>query len=326
MTKNNSNNSSSHPAVALVGPTAIGKTALSIDIAKEFDCEVIGVDSMQIYKLMDIGTAKITPEEMDGVPHHLIDILYPDEDYDAAGFVRDATALVSDISGRGHIPLMVGGTGMYLKSFREGLFEGIQVKKGVREKLKRRVADEGVNVLHKELLACDRVTAERVHPNDVSRIIRGLEIFISTGVPWSVHLARHAGGCTSTGSRDDILIIGLTCERELLYSRINMRTEIMIDHGFEAEVLSLLEKGYKPELKSMSSIGYRHMVNYLNGDWTKAEMMELLARDTRRYAKRQYTWFNKMRGLEWFDIRDNEKIVERARGWLNENHDSRQGR
>ncbi|WP_163336715.1 tRNA (adenosine(37)-N6)-dimethylallyltransferase MiaA [Desulfopila sp. IMCC35008] len=314
------NNHPPQPVVAIVGPTAIGKTSLSIDIAQEFNCEIIGVDSMQVYKLMDIGTAKITSEEMEGVPHHLIDILYPDEDYDAAGFVRDASVLVDEITERGRIPLMVGGTGLYLKSFKDGLFEGIQVKQEIRKQLKHRVATEGANVLHEELQLCDHVSAERVHPNDTSRIIRGLEIFQSTGVPWSTHLARQASGDATTGSRQGILIIGLTCERELLYRRINMRTNFMIDQGLEGEVRSLLEMGYKQELKSMGSIGYRHMIHYLKGDWTKSEMMELLARDTRRYAKRQYTWFKKMEGIEWFDFRDNGKVIERVRGWLNENH------
>lgn len=212
MTQTESQDISTQPVIAIVGPTAIGKTSLSIEIAKEFGCEVIGVDSMQVYKLMDIGTAKITSEEMGGVPHHLIDIVYPDEEYDAARFVRDASNAVGDITGRGHTPLMVGGTGLYLKSFKEGLFEGIQIKQGIRAELKQRAAEEGTEKLHEELLLCDRISAERIHSNDISRIIRGLEIYQSTGVPWSVHIEKQKG--QGENARNNMLIIGLTCERD----------------------------------------------------------------------------------------------------------------
>lgn len=320
MTGKDLKNAHPRPILAIVGPTAIGKTSLSIDIAQEFGCEVIGVDSMQIYKLMDIGTAKITHDEMAGVPHHLIDILYPDEDYDAARFVHDASTLEAAITNRSRIPLMVGGTGLYLKSFRDGLFKGVHIEKEVRDKIKNRLAIEGAEALHEELRACDRLSAERIHPNDTSRIIRGLEIFQSTGIPWSVHLANQASSSNTTRRGGPMLIVGLTCARDLLYSRINMRTQIMIDQGLEGEVLSLLQLGYKPELKSMGSIGYRHMVNYLKGEWTMSEMIDLLARDTRRYAKRQYTWFNKMEGVEWFDVRDKGKVMQRVREWLGSRH------
>ncbi len=293
-------------SIALVGPTAIGKTRLSIDLAKEFNCEIVGVDSMQVYKLMDIGTAKITKEEMEGVPHHLIDIVFPDEHYDAARFAKDADEAIKAISAKGKIPLLTGGTGLYLKAFTEGLFDDIKVDQDIRDNLKNRLKSEGLAKLNDELAVCDKVSAERIHPNDSFRIVRALEIYHSTGLPWSVHIENHRR--QNSINRPDVVIIGLTCERSRLYERINVRTKIMLDSGFEQEVRALIENGYGPELKSMSSIGYRHMCSYLAGSIDCDELYETLARDTRRYAKRQYTWFNKVEGLQWFEVSDDDLI------------------
>ena len=294
--------------ISLVGPTAIGKTRLSIDLAKEFNCEIIGVDSMQVYKYMDIGTAKITREEMEGVPHHLIDIVFPDEQYDAARFVKDAWKAIDQIAEKGRTPLLTGGTGLYLKAFTEGLFEEIKVDQDVRDKLKERLGAEGSEKLHNELVVLDKVSAERIHPNDSFRVVRALEIYHSTGTPWSIHIENHQKRKRLDGP--EIVIVGLTCERTKLYERINLRTRIMLDSGLEQEVKSLIERGYGPELKSMSSIGYRHMCQYLAGDIDNEELYETLARDTRRYAKRQYTWFNKVDGLHWFEVADDDLIKE----------------
>ena len=293
-------------SIALVGPTAIGKTRLSVDLAKEFNCEIVGVDSMQVYKFMDIGTAKITREEMEGIPHHLIDIVYPDEQYDAARFVKDAREAIEKIAKKGRTPLLTGGTGLYLKAFTEGLFEDIKVDREVRDSLKKRLQAEGSEKLHDELAVCDKLSAERIHVNDAYRIVRALEIYHSTGTPWSVHIENHKKQNRVESS--DIVIVGLTCERAKLYERINLRTRIMLDSGLEQEVKSLIERGYGPELKSMSSIGYRHMCQYLAGDIASEELYESLARDTRRYAKRQYTWFNKVDGLDWFEVFEDDAI------------------
>lgn len=310
----NSDSQGKTPVVAIVGPTAVGKTSVSIEVSKLFGCEVVSVDSMQVYKYMDIGTAKITTEEMEGVPHHLLDIVFPDQGYDAARFIDDASSAVAKIRSRGKMPLFVGGTGLYLKSFMEGLFEDIETKADVRELIQGRLDREGCSKLHEELQLCDYDSARRIHPNDSARLIRALEIFHSTGIPWSTHLKQQKTG--GPEGQYDFLVIGLTCERQHLYKRINLRTEIMLEQGLEQEVENLLERGYSCDMKSMMSIGYRHMTNYLNGDWSKEKMTELLARDTRRYAKRQYTWFNKTKQLEWIDYRDTGQILRRVEEWL----------
>lgn len=301
------------PTIVLVGPTAIGKTSLSIELAHAFDCEIIGVDSMQIYKYMDIGTAKITPAEMDGIRHHLIDIVFPDQEYDAARFVRDARSAAQEIAQRGRIPLMTGGTGLYLKAYAEGLFDALPANPAIRDGLQIRLTREGSWKLHEELQLCDPVSAQRIHFNDSARIIRGLEIFLVTGTPWSQHLKEQERGASDV---QHLLILGLTCQRDRLYERINRRTELMVAAGLEEEVRMLLAQGYGPGLKSMSSIGYRHMLSFIDGSWSREEMVEYLARDTRRYAKRQYTWFNKTRGLRWFDIGDKDRLKTEISSWL----------
>lgn len=304
------------PILAIVGPTAIGKTDLSIEIAAELNCEIISVDSMQVYKYMNIGTAKIKQEEMKGIRHYLIDVAYPDEEYDAARFVRECSDAIVEIAQRGKTPLLAGGTGLYLKALTQGLFNGIPENEEIRSALRERLALEGSSKLHDELRSCDPVSANRIHPNDTNRILRGLEIYLASGTTWSEHLRKQKEEGEG-GIIKNILQVGLTCERERLYKRINLRTEIMIEEGLEEEVQKLLEMGYDSSLNSMGSIGYRHMLNYLNGEWSYQEMIELLARDTRRYAKRQYTWFNKINNLEWFEVADSVAIKKRMKSWLN---------
>jgi tRNA dimethylallyltransferase len=292
-------------AIALVGPTAIGKTGVAIKIAQRFYCEIIGVDSMQIYRYMDIGTAKPTAAERALVPHHLVDMVDPADDYTVARFIEDALRAVDEIRGRGHIPLFTGGTGLYLKGIIDGVFEQAPDERfadrqeEVREKLKSRLEQEGRHVLYKELQLCDPVSAERIHPNDTHRLLRGLEIFQITGKPWSEHLERQRQ-VSSSPLQGKVLKLGLYAERDFLYERINQRVDLMIREGLLDEVEKLLELGYGAELKSMQSIGYRHMVDYLAGKRGWQETISLLARDTRRYAKRQFTWFRKDPEIEWF--------------------------
>lgn len=306
----------SNPVISLVGPTAIGKTALSLKIAKEFDCEIVSVDSMQVYKYMDIGTAKIRSDEMEGIPHHLIDIIFPDEEYDAAKFVRDCSSAIESICERNRQPLLTGGTGLYLKALVEGLFAGIPEDRRIRENIKKQLDEQGGSKLHEQLRAVDPEAAARIHPNDTSRIIRGLEIYYASGIPWSAHLQQQARN-SQKGAVENILQLGLTCDRDILYDRINTRSSMMIDAGLEQEVRGLLKKEYTSDCKSMGAIGYRHMLQYINNEMTMEQTIELLARDTRRYAKRQYTWFNKINGLEWFEVSQEEKILQRIRNWLN---------
>jgi len=303
------------PILALVGPTAIGKTALALQLAHDYNCEIVSVDSMQVYRHMDIGTAKIRPDEMQGIPHHLIDIVNPDEEYDAARFVRDATQAIRIIIGHNKLPLLTGGTGLYLKALTDGLFAALPEDDNVRKELQERLTKEGSSKLHEELSTCDPVSAQRIHPNDTVRIIRGLEIFICSGTAWSVHLRRQKGANEGRGPFA-ALQIALTCDRELLYERINDRSQSMLEAGLEAEVQNLLSRGYGRELNPMKAIGYRHMLQYLDATWSYEEMLELLQRDTRRYAKRQYTWFRGIRRVEWFEVADTKGINKRIKKWL----------
>lgn len=305
--------------LVLIGPTAIGKTALSLELAQRFDCEIISVDSMQVYRYMDIGTAKASITERNLVPHHLIDVVDPDENYDAARFVEDATRLIDEIIQRGKLPLLTGGTGLYLKSLLEGIFPEAPSDENVRNKLKERLKNEGSDKLHKELQVCDRISADKIHMNDTQRLLRALEVYHTTGIPWSTHLANQNREKSASGLPVDALQIGLTCDRDKLYQRINMRTGIMIDSGLEEEVSTLLKNGYSSELKSMGSIGYRHMTGYLKNDYSKDEMIRLLARDTRRYAKRQYTWFNNIKEVQWVDVNKNTSVVEMVQQWRRDN-------
>ena len=302
--------------LVLIGPTAIGKTALSIKLAQRFHCEIISVDSMQVYRYMDIGTAKASAAERYLVPHHLIDIVDPDEDYDAARFTKDAARLIQEITARGKLPLLTGGTGLYLKALFDGIFPEAPSDKEVRNTLKERLDREGAQSLHEELTLCDRISADKIHPNDTQRLLRALEVYHTTGVPWSTHLAKQ-NSTPETKLPVDALQIGLTCDRKKLYQRINMRCEMMLDEGLEAEVIGLIKKGFSPELKSMGSIGYRHMVGYINNEYGREEMLRLLARDTRRYAKRQYTWFNKNQDVNWIDVKEQDLAHNMVNQWRN---------
>jgi tRNA dimethylallyltransferase len=298
------------PVLVLVGPTAIGKTELSLLLAERFGCEIVSVDSMQVYKYMNIGTAKVSLEEQARIPHHLIDVVEPDEEYDAASFVHDALRAIEKIHRRGRVPLLTGGTGLYLRALTDGLSSGIRQFPEIREQLRQRLALIGPRVLHEELAQCDRYSAERIHVNDTHRLLRALEIYQATGKPWSEHILEHQKQKTRRFS--NIMQVGLTCEREQLYRRIDLRTTLMLKSGLEQEVRGLIVRGYSPQLKSMQAIGYRHMNNYLEGIWDMQETVRLLARDTRRYAKRQYTWFAAIPELEWFEVEDQKNIIERV--------------
>ena len=286
--------------IVLIGPTAVGKTSLSLALAERFLCEIVNMDSMQIYRYMDIGTAKPTPEERARVPHHLIDFVDPAEDYHVARYVDDANQAMDSMAAGNRLPLLVGGTGLYLKGLVEGLFKIPSISAETRKQVGRELLDRGNREVYQELQRIDPESAARIHPNDTQRISRAIEIFRATGLPWSVHLKKQKEQAARKRSDSDILKIGLTRNREILYERINERTRIMIEQGLVEEVKKLLAMGYGPELNSMRSIGYRHMVNFLQGRWGWDEAIELLARDTRRYAKRQYTWFRRDRDIHWF--------------------------
>ena len=303
------------PVLVLVGPTAIGKTDLSLQLARHFNCEIISVDSMQVYKYMDIGTAKITKEERGEIVHHLIDIVEPNENYDAVQFSQDAIAAIKLIHKKGKIPLLTGGTGLYLKALTHGLFSGVASDSTIRQKLIKRLEKEGAHFLHEELMVYDCISAEKIHLNDTHRLLRALEIYHTTGKSWSSFLHSESNNSHRV-KLSRTLQIGLKCDRTVLYDRINLRTEKMLENDFEKEVRGLLKRGYGRNLKSMGSIGYRHMVNYIFGDWSHEEMKRLLARDTRRYAKRQLTWFSKIDDLHWIDVEKSGNTVKKIENWL----------
>lgn len=300
------------PAICLIGPTAIGKTGLSLGLAAELHAEIVSVDSMQVYRYLDIGTAKATPAERAQVAHHLIDIAEPDEEYHVARFIRDAAAAIAGIRSRGKLPLLVGGTGLYLKGLLEGLFRMPPIPPEIRGELRQRLEREGEGKLHAELARLDPESARRIPPGDRQRLLRALEILAATGLPWSHYLAERP----QEPLLDNVLIIGLDCDRERLYQRINRRVEEMVALGLQTEVEHLLAMGYAPSLKPLQSIGYRHMIEYLRGNWGWEQTLELLARDTRRYAKRQLTWFRHMAGVHWFTPEQTVAIRAKADHFL----------
>lgn len=294
--------------IVICGPTGIGKTATAIEIAEANTAEIIGADSMQIYRHMDIGTAKPTAAEQARVRHHMIDIIDPDTPFDAVRFAELARDTAAQLHDRGILPLVVGGTGLYIKSFLYGMFESDPVDSKIRERLKKEADDQGIALLYDRLKRCDPASADRLHPNDTYRIIRALELFEATGKPISEYQNTHA----FSGQHYDVLKIGLNMDRALLYERINQRVDAMIAAGFVDEVKKLLDAGYTADLKSMQSIGYRHIVDYLQGRLTREECSRTLKRDHRRYAKRQLTWFGADDEIIWKEpgqVEDIKNIV-----------------
>lgn len=303
------------PIVVLVGPTAVGKTDLSLAIAERYNGEIVSADSMQVYTYMDIGTAKPSLEEKRGIAHHLLDVVTPDQPYDAASFARDAGNSIEGILQRDRLPILVGGTGLYLKALLQGLFSAPAVDASVRSQLQQRFVDEGLPSLYLELHRIDTVAAQRIGATDRQRILRALEIYLSSGVTWTEHLQRQAYDLSSP-RYTNTLQIGLSCDRQQLYSRINERCRAMVAKGLEEEVLSLLSRGYQRTLKPMGAIGYRHMLDYLKGQDDKTTMLEKMSRDTRHYAKRQFTWFSRNDAVRWFLPTETVKIFSSIDQWL----------
>jgi tRNA dimethylallyltransferase len=284
------------PRVAvLVGATASGKTAVAIALAQKIGAEIVNADSLQVYRELDIGTAKPTPEERTLVPHHLIDVADPPEAYDAARYCREGRDVLADLQRRGVPPLVVGGTGLYLRALLSGLFAEGEPAAGVRARLRGELQDLGLPVLYQRLLHLDPATADRLHPHDTYRIIRALEVMEATGKPLSEFINAHR----FQDAPFQVLKLGLIMPREELYQRIESRVEIMLAAGWLEEVRGLLDR-YPPDLKPLQALGYRHLINYLTGCWSWEEALTLLARDTRRYAKRQLTWFSSDPEIRWF--------------------------
>jgi len=286
--------------IVLCGPTGVGKTRLALALAEEFGGQIVGADSMQVYRYMDIGTAKPTPAEQARVPHHMIDVADPDEPFSAGRYARMARPILTDLNEQGVLPVLTGGTGLYIKACLHGLFRKHSADKAVLERLEKEANTEGTAVLHQRLAACDPETAARVHPNDLFRIVRALEVFESTGLPAFHHRQVHR----FAEDPFDTLKICLYLARKTLYERINRRVDLMLADGFEKEVAGLLAMGYAPDLKAMQSIGYRHMTAWLAGDVSRETAVETMKKDTRRYAKRQETWFKADPDMVWVDQKE----------------------
>jgi len=284
------------PVVLVVcGPTGIGKTAAAVTLSERFHGEIINADSMQVYRHMNIGTAKPTAAEQRRARHHMIDIVDPQEDFDAARFKDLARNIAFDLDRRGILPVIAGGTGFYLQAFLRGLFPAKSTSRQTRQALKNEAAAKGSAHLHQRLARLDPEAAARIHPHDAFRIVRALETAIVSGNSLSVHHRRHG----FAESPFQPLKIGLTMDRQALYARIDQRADAMIDAGLLDEVKGLLAAGCRPDSKSMQSIGYRHMVDYLTGKMDFAEAVRTLKRDTRRFAKRQFTWFRADGEIRW---------------------------
>lgn len=294
--------------VVVCGPTGIGKTSTAIRLCLEFNGEIIGADSMQLYRYMDIGTAKPTPAEIERVPHHMIDVADPDETFDAGTFAETASERIRHLINQKKIPFVVGGTGLYIKALVHGLSRARPADSQMLAELKAEAAKIGAKAMHDRLVQCDPQAAGKIHPNDTFRVIRALEIYMKTGKPISHYHNKHR----FTDRKFDTLKIGLELPRKQLYQRINTRVDIMIQEGLLSEVRELLEKGYSKDLKSMQSLGYRHMTEFLNHETSWEEAVDTLKRDTRRYAKRQMTWFKADPEIHWFaprQINDMQRAV-----------------
>ncbi|MDF1591010.1 MAG: tRNA (adenosine(37)-N6)-dimethylallyltransferase MiaA [Desulfobacterales bacterium] len=307
------NRDKSKPKVIVIcGPTGSGKTAAAIELAVRFNGQIISADSMQIYRFMDIGTAKPTLLEQQQVQHHLIDVVTPDEPFNAARFADMAQSLISGLQGKGFVPFVVGGTGLYIKALLKGLFPAEPVDPALRSRLKKEAAAHGAAFLHRRLGECDPEAAGRIHPNDTYRILRALEIYESTGQSISQFQSDHG----FSEKPFSVLKIGLDTDRIELYERINGRVDRMIAAGLLPEVKNLLDRGYAPTLKSMQSIGYRHLVDFLEGRLSWPEALRTFKRDTRRYAKRQLTWFKSDGEINWVAAEDTTRMMDLANNFL----------
>jgi len=292
--------------IAIVGPTAVGKTKLSIHLAKLLQGEIISGDSMQIYRGMDIGTAKIKPEEQEGIPHHLIDILDPGEDFSVSDFQERALQEIDKLHSVGKVPLLVGGTGLYVQSITHHFqFSEVSDNREIREKWERYLEEHGKEALHQVLVSKDPEYAKELHPNNARRVVRALEVIELSG--------QSMGAYQNDWDRTspyDLVMIGLTMERSFLYDRINKRVDQMMEEGLLDEVRHLLSLGISPTSTALQAIGYKELISYIHGESSLEEAVELLKRNSRRYAKRQLTWFRRMKEVKWFDMTDLSKWEE----------------
>ena len=303
--------------VCVVGPTAVGKTALSIDIAKRFNGEVISGDSMQVYRGMDIATAKVTKEEKQNVPHHLLDILEPDEEFSVFDFKSKVTELITEIRSRGRLPIIAGGTGMYLDSIiRDYALSDEKRDLAYEQKIKADIDNSGIDAVYDRLVEVDPEQAGKTHKNNVRRVIRALEVYDRTGQTMTEYQQRQ-----QDESPYNVILIGLDMDRALLYERINTRVDHMVELGLFQEARYFYDLGLK-DAPSMRAIGYKELIGYFEGKLSEEEVIDLLKRNSRRYAKRQLTWFRNKMDVNWYTLTPEtknevfQKILKDLAGFL----------
>jgi len=298
-------------ALILLGPTGAGKTAVALELARHFSAEIVSADSRQVYRYMDIGTAKPTRAERAPAPHHFIDICNPDQIYSAGEYGEQARIVINEILAQEKWPLVVGGSGLYLRALLEGFFAAKAANREIQERLKRRAQEEGSAALHEELTRVDPASAARLHPNDAHRLVRALEIFYATGKTLTALWQQH-GQPAAFPYR----LLGLSMSRPALYARINCRVDKMLAEGLVDECKRLPAMGYSPASNALQSVGYQETFQYLREEISYDRMAALIKQHTRNYAKRQLTWFRKMNGVEWFEVQPEdspEKIATRIR-------------
>ncbi len=291
--------------LVIIGPTAVGKSKLGIALAKKFGGEIISADSMQAYKGLDIGTAKVSLKNREGIKHHLMDIIEPNERFSAGRFMRLAEESIDNILKRSNLPIIIGGTGLYIRALLKGLFSSPPRNKALSKRLGHIAKNRGTGHLHRMLMRFDTESAQRIAPQDKQRLIRALGIFFKTKKPMSQFIKESS----FSTDRYDAIKIGLTMSREKLYQRIEERVEKMLNEGWIEEVERLLTLGYSPECHAFKALGYREIVRYIKGEMSLEETINLIKKNTRRYAKRQMTWFRKDEGVFWFDISMGEDTI-----------------
>ena len=299
------------PMIILTGPTAVGKTDLSIQLAKAIGGEIISADSMQVYRHMDIGSAKVTPEEMDGVPHHLIDVLEPEEEFNVVVFQKLAKEALTGIYERGHIPIIVGGTGFYIQALLYDIdFTENDGDTAIRRELEKLAQTQGAGCLHQMLQEIDPESAAAIHQNNVKRVIRAIEFYRQTGKKISLHNEQER----EKQSPYQFLYYVLDTDRRTLYERIDRRVDLMMEHGLVDEVKHLADMGCTRDMVSMQGLGYKEILDYLSGEIPLEEAVYILKRDTRHFAKRQITWFKRERDVRWLELEqfqnDRKKVLK----------------
>ncbi len=300
----------------LVGPTAVGKTSISVAVAKAMNCEIISADSAQVYKYMDVGTAKIKPEEMQDIKHYMIDEVYPDENFSVAEFRERAETYIKEISAKNKLPLIAGGTGLYINSLLNNLdFTPAVSDEAFRNEMQQQAEEKGNEYVHGLLEPIDPTSYSKLHPNDVRRVIRALEVYKYTGKPISYFQEESK----KIPPRYNYSYLGLTMDRQKLYDRIDKRVDIMMQQGLIDEVKKLLDMGYTKDLVSMQALGYKEIINYLEGEYTLEEAVTIIKRDSRHYAKRQLTWFRRDERIEWVNLDDYtslEAVTEKIKKYI----------